>query len=133
MSRALKSYKQHREKEKAETRKGPFKNAYMRRHHLRPKTAPPARFIESIKVNNMTTAQNSDGVYIPQLDAIKAVSRANPAVNEDKERYDAIELHINMARNYQFHIYNYKDIGKLILALFCELARFILGDGSTGV
>ncbi|KAL4227552.1 hypothetical protein ACF0H5_012995 [Mactra antiquata] len=85
MSRALKSYKQHREKEKADTRKGPFKNAYMRRHHLRPKTAPPTRFVESMKVNNVCSTQNAEGVYVPQLDAIKAVSNANP-VCDDKER-----------------------------------------------
>lgn len=86
MSRALKSYRQHREKEKAETRRGPFKNAFTRRHHLRPKTAPPARFVQSMRVNNVESVPKTANVMIQQVDAINAVSKANP-VPDDSERY----------------------------------------------
>lgn len=86
MSRALKSYRQHREKEKAETRRGPFKNALTRRHHLRPKTAPPARFVQSMRVHNMESVPKAANVMIQQVDAINAVSKANP-VPDDDERY----------------------------------------------
>ncbi|XP_053405623.1 uncharacterized protein LOC123565434 isoform X2 [Mercenaria mercenaria] len=85
MSRALKSYKQHREKEKAESRRGPLKSAYIRRHHLRPKTAPPARFVQSMKVNNLGSGPKPATVLMPQVDAINAVSKANP-VPDDNER-----------------------------------------------
>ncbi|XP_060587453.1 uncharacterized protein LOC132742966 isoform X3 [Ruditapes philippinarum] len=85
MSRALKSYKHHREKEKAETRRGPLKSAYVRRHHLRPKTAPPARFVQSMKVNNIDSGARPASVLMPQVDAIKAVSKANP-VPDDSDR-----------------------------------------------
>lgn len=87
MSRALKSYKQHREKEKAETRKGPFKSSYLRRHHLRPKTAPPTQFIESVKVQNVgRSCPQTTQVLIPKIDAIKEVSKANPASTEESFR-----------------------------------------------
>lgn len=87
MSRALKSYKQHREKERAESRKGPLKNGYLRRHHLRPKTAPPTRFVESMKVQNLGKAiPDATRLYVPKIDAIREVSKANPVANEEVHR-----------------------------------------------
>ena len=79
MSRALKSYRQHREKEKADTRKGPLRNSHARRNHLRPKTAPPARFVESMKAQTVEGGSNkpNDNVFIPKVDAIKEVHKAN--------------------------------------------------------
>ncbi|XP_052792865.1 uncharacterized protein LOC128226833 isoform X2 [Mya arenaria] len=88
MSRALRSYRQHRECEKAETRRGPLKSAYIRRHQLRPKTAPPARFIEAIKVRHVNGATEGQslvgGHFVPRVDAIKEVSEANPVSNEER-------------------------------------------------
>lgn len=86
MSRALRSYKQHREREKAESRRGPFKSAYLRRHHLRPKTAPPARFVQSINVRNVDSRSRLNG-FGTKVDAINEVSRANTMPpEEEKER-----------------------------------------------
>jgi len=87
MSRALRSYKQHRDREKADTRRGPLKSAYIRRHQLRPKTAPPARFIQSIKAKHIETGHDETedvaSTYVPKVDAIKEVSRANPVSSSD--------------------------------------------------
>ena len=88
MSRALKSYRQHREKEKADTRKGPVKSSYFRRHHLRPKTAPPVRFVESIKVRNLgSSIPQATKVFVPKVDEIREVSNANPGTAEETDRY----------------------------------------------
>ena len=83
MSRALKSYRQHREKENADTRKGPLRNSHVRRSHLRPKTAPPARFVQSMRAQNIEGGQKSnESVFTHNVDAIREVHKAN-ALDED--------------------------------------------------
>ncbi|KAH3833773.1 uncharacterized protein LOC127879254 isoform X2 [Dreissena polymorpha] len=100
MSRALRSYKQHRETEKAETRKGPLKSAYLRRHHIRPRTAPLVRFIETVKVRNVEKNTNGHehggaGGLHAKMDPITEVTRANPGVEDDAEERSRPTLHVS--------------------------------------
>lgn len=87
MSRALRSYKQHRDSEKADCRRGFAKRFQARRH--RPKTAPPSRYVTSVKIQNLGRGDSSQGRprdVFSSTDVIQEVQEANRSTSEDGDR-----------------------------------------------
>ena len=84
MARALRSYRQHREQEKADTRRIQMRANFIKRHYPRPKTAPSSRFTAAMRPQLLF--QKSGSVLIPKVDAITEVQKAN-ASPEETDRY----------------------------------------------
>lgn len=85
MARALKSYRLHREKEKADNRKIQIRTNFLKRPYPRPKTAPPTRFTAAMRPPLLAKYPRSDVVFIPKGDAISQVQKAN-TTSEDEMR-----------------------------------------------
>lgn len=101
MSRALKSYRQHRETEKAETRRGPFKSGYLRRHPLRLKTAAPVRLMQSMHLQNADVSVNPKqicSVVVPNVNEINEVSKANNVAEEKGRASDQSRRVLHVAK-----------------------------------
>lgn len=77
MARALKSYRQHREKEKADTRKMQLRDNFLKRPYPRPKTAPLTRFTAAMRPPLLAKFPRPDSALVPRGDAITEVQRAN--------------------------------------------------------
>ena len=86
MARALRSYRQHREREKADTRKIQMRADFIKRHYPRPKTAPSSRLTAAMRPQKLF--RRLDSVLVPKVpvDAISEVQRANVS-EEEIDRY----------------------------------------------
>ena len=77
MARALKSYRQHREKEKADVRKIQIRTNFLKRPYPRPKTAPPTRFTAAMRPTLLAKFPRPESALVPRSDAITEVHQAN--------------------------------------------------------
>ena len=77
MARALKSYRQHREKEKADSRKVQLRTNFLKRPYPRPKTAPPTRFTAAMRPPLLAKFPRPESALVTRSDAITEVHQAN--------------------------------------------------------